>query len=138
MAIGFDPLVDYAFKMLFGRNDHQMLTISSITATPDPIPQPTHSPTPQLMLRNVQPLPTGSLTETQRHGEVQEQRASKVQVASYNTHRRPKRQRKGMTRNLAPLHIPSRSRSVLHCLCLRASVRDNRGSGHPPGAEFSR
>ncbi|MFM7836424.1 MAG: Rpn family recombination-promoting nuclease/putative transposase, partial [Planctomycetaceae bacterium] len=35
MAIGIDPLVDYAFKMLFGRTDHKMLTISLINTVLD-------------------------------------------------------------------------------------------------------
>ncbi len=30
MAIGIDPLIDYAFKMLFGSDDHKSLTISLI------------------------------------------------------------------------------------------------------------
>lgn len=30
MAIGIDPLIDYAFKMLFGSDDHKLLTISLI------------------------------------------------------------------------------------------------------------
>jgi len=35
MALGIDPLVDYAFKMLFGRTDHKMLTISLINTVLD-------------------------------------------------------------------------------------------------------
>jgi predicted transposase/invertase (TIGR01784 family) len=30
VAIGIDPLIDYAFKMLFGSDDHKSLTISLI------------------------------------------------------------------------------------------------------------
>ncbi|MFM7036959.1 MAG: PD-(D/E)XK nuclease family transposase, partial [Planctomycetaceae bacterium] len=30
MAIGIDPLIDYAFKMLFGTAERKMLTISLI------------------------------------------------------------------------------------------------------------
>jgi len=48
MAIGIDPLVDYAFKMLFGRTDYKILTISPINTVLDgqPLVPTLHSPTP--------------------------------------------------------------------------------------------